>query len=218
MDSNDDNIDDLIRAAMKADDPTGWFETVYARAQNGRGSVPWADMRPSPRLVEWANRSAFNGNGKRALVIGCGLGDDAEELARRGFEVVAFDIAPTAISWCKQRFPESSVDYQVCDLFNPPADWVRHFDFVLESRTLQALPWEWCEPAIARIVRFLAPGGTLLVLCLGRDPQALRYGIPWPLSRTELAAFEKYGLTKQEFEDLSDITGQRTFRVVFRKK
>ncbi|MDZ7952448.1 hypothetical protein [Nostoc sp. DedQUE09] len=37
-------------------------------------------------------------SGQKALVIGCGLGDDAEALAHLGFEVTTFDISPTAMS------------------------------------------------------------------------------------------------------------------------
>lgn len=39
----------------------------------------------------------------RAVVIGCGLGDDAEYLASMGYEVTAFDISPTAIAMCHTR-------------------------------------------------------------------------------------------------------------------
>ncbi|WP_313934260.1 MULTISPECIES: hypothetical protein [Nostocaceae] len=41
------------------------------------------------------------------------MGDDAEAPAKLGFEVTAFDISPTAISWCQQWFPDSSVNYVI---------------------------------------------------------------------------------------------------------
>ena len=49
-------------------------------------------------------------NGKKALKIGCGLGDDAEYLTETGMEVTAFDISETAIRWCHERFPDSRVE------------------------------------------------------------------------------------------------------------
>ena len=52
---------------------------------------------------------------QKALIIGCGLGDDAEALAKLGFEVTAFDISTSAIAWCQQRFPDSTVNYLVAD-------------------------------------------------------------------------------------------------------
>lgn len=208
---------DLIRRALAENNPTGWFDAVYAAAEEGRGTIPWAQMVPHPDLVAWLDRERVNGMGQRALVVGCGLGDDAEELARRGFAVTAFDIAPRAVAACHRRFPGSPVDYQVADLLAAPASWHGAFDLVLESHTLQSLPWDWCTPAIHAVARCVAPGGMALVLCLGRDPADDRRGIPWPLSREELAEFARAGLREESFEDLRDGVGRRRFRVVYRR-
>jgi 2-polyprenyl-3-methyl-5-hydroxy-6-metoxy-1,4-benzoquinol methylase len=209
-----ETINRLIREAWQRGDPTGWFEPLYARAANGQGVVPWAHMQPNPELTGWLQARAVNGAGQRALVIGCGLGDDAEALAERGFEVTAFDISTTAIDWCRQRFPESSVAYHVADLLQLPAAWQGAYDFVLESRTIQSLPHDLCAPACEAIAALVAPGGTLLVLCLGREPEEDRSGIPWPLSRVELAAFQQQGLTERSFE-VYDEGGSRRFRVEY---
>ena len=75
----------------------------------------------------------MRGDGKKALVVGCGLGDDAQALSELGFKVTGFDIAPTAIAWCKKRFPESQVNYIVDDLLNPQVINQQKYDFVLES-------------------------------------------------------------------------------------
>ncbi len=40
---------------------------------------------------------------RRILVVGCGLGDVALNLARNGAAVDAFDLSPTAIAICRQR-------------------------------------------------------------------------------------------------------------------
>jgi SAM-dependent methyltransferase len=207
-------ISRLIREAWDRGDPTGWFEPLYARAANGEGVVPWAHMQPNPELTGWLQTRGVDGAGRRALVIGCGLGDDAEELAGRGFAVTAFDISATAIDWCRQRFPQSPVDYQVADLFQLPAEWRGAYDFVLESRTIQSLPHDLCAPACAAVAATLAPGGTLLVLCLGREPHEDRGGIPWPLSRAELSAFQQQGLIERSFE-VYDEGGSRRFRVEY---
>ena len=55
-------------------DPTAWFEPLYAAADaTGRG-VPWAKMEPNPYLIAWLDEKNANGAGKTALVVGCGLG------------------------------------------------------------------------------------------------------------------------------------------------
>ena len=105
-----------------------------------------------------------------ALKVGCGLGDDAEELSRREFLTTAFDISSTAISWCQHRFPGSSVDYVATDLLRPPDDWAGRFDFVVESYTLQVLTPALRRNAVRQVAGFVAPGGTLLVIARGREP------------------------------------------------
>lgn len=56
-----------------------------------------------PSLVHWLVKNL--GEGLSAVVVGCGLGDDAEALAAAGFAVTAFDVSGSAIAWAKERFP-----------------------------------------------------------------------------------------------------------------
>nr|WP_308737866.1 MULTISPECIES: class I SAM-dependent methyltransferase [unclassified Nostoc] len=99
---------------------------------------------------------------QKALVIGCGLGDDAEALANLGFEVTAFDISPTAVAWCQQRFPDSTVSYIVADLLAIPPQWHQAFDKVFECRNIQALPLNVRSWVISSVASLVAPGGTML--------------------------------------------------------
>jgi SAM-dependent methyltransferase len=175
-------------------------------------------MVPNPSLVDWFETHNITGHGKRALKIGCGLGDDAEFLQNKGFDVIAFDISETAIQWCRHRFPQSSVEYLTRDLFQLPRDWRGRFDFILESYTLQVLLPELREDAIRKIASPVAPGGTLLVICRGRDPEQDQGQMPWPLTRNELRSFGRYGLTEVLVEDYIDAEDPpvRRFRVEYR--
>src|SRR2546423_3039916 len=130
----------LAQEFVQRGDAIGWFERLYTQAQGNEQAIYWAKMVSNPNLVQWLDRRNVGGKGQRALVVGCGLGDDAEELARRGFEVVACDIAPTAIDWCQKWFPHSPVEYVVADVLDAPSTWQGSFDFVLEAYTLQVLP------------------------------------------------------------------------------
>jgi len=67
----------LAREALARGDATGWCEELYATAGGEARQVQWADMEPNPALVEWLERASARGNPGRALVVGCGLGDDA---------------------------------------------------------------------------------------------------------------------------------------------
>ncbi len=194
----------LAREFAQRGDATGWFEQLYTQAQGSEQAIHWADMTVNPNLLGWLDRRNMRGTGRRAIVVGCGLGDDAEELARRGFEVVAFDIAPTAIAWCRQRFPQSPVEYVVADVFAPPLGWQGSFDFILEAYTLQVLPAEVRSRAMPHIAGLLAQGGTLLVIGRGRSPGEPPGELPWPLSTEELETFKGVGLRQAHFEDYFD--------------
>jgi SAM-dependent methyltransferase len=210
-------VSELAQQMLPHGDFSGFFDAVYATAGGDAGGVPWADLRPHPVALVWFERQGLQGENRSALVVGCGLGDDAEELAGRGFQVTAFDVSPNAILWCRQRFPASSVDYQVADLLNAPRRWHQAFDFVLEVYTLQALPRRLRTPAIAGVAQFVAPGGHLLVVCRGRDPQDDPGTMPWPLTRDELAGFGQTGLREVLFEDVRDEDG-RLFRVLYERQ
>jgi SAM-dependent methyltransferase len=200
-------------------DATGWFEALYADASGNEQNVPWADMTVNPGFASWLARKPLQGRGARALVVGCGLGDDAEELARLGFEVVAFDVSATAIAWCRQRFPASAVHYCAADLFTSPAAWAGRFDFVLEAYTLQVLPAALRPRAMTAIAAYLAPEGTLLVIARGREPTDDPGQMPWPLTREELKHFAACGLSEVSFEDYFDYEQPpvRRFRAEFRR-
>ncbi len=179
---------------MSERDPADpFFERLYAAAGDQWEQIPWARLAPRPALVHWLDDHPPV-PGTPALVIACGLGDDAEELARRGCAVSAFDLSETAIATARRRFPDTAVDYRVADLFELPSEWRRRFDIVVEVLTVQSLPPEWHRPAITAITDCVAPGGRLLVRTAVRGDDDPDTGRPWPLTPTELRYFEDEGL------------------------
>ena len=213
------------------------FDEIYARAGSDLNAIPWAALAPQPALVAWLDRqdqyrppgqdrhSPPGRHGqpdpqapeRTALIVACGLGDDAEEVSRRGYLVTAFDLVPAAIGHCRERFPGSAVSYQVADLFRLPGGWSRAFDLVVEIRTLQSLPLAQRADAATIIAGTVRPGGRLFVHGLGRedgDPPGSR---PWPLSRRELGTFTPAGLRETEWIDeaTGSTSGRRTFTAVY---
>ena len=77
-------------------DALGWFDALYKEAGGDNGRIPWADLEPNKFLVRFAEQTNLRGNNRKALVVGCGLGDDARFLHDLGFDVTAFDISETA--------------------------------------------------------------------------------------------------------------------------
>lgn len=153
------------------------------------------------------------------MVIGCGYGDDAEELDRRGYWVTAFDIAPTAIARCRERFPSSEVAYRVADLFALPQEWREAFDLVVEIRTLQSLPLEKRAAAVRAVAERVRPGGKLWLRCLARDDDEPVADRPWPVCRRELAWLGQARLHELEFREQPQTAGRgRTFTLVYQRR
>lgn len=189
-------LEDRLTAQALADgDPAGWFERFYRAAAAGEVELPWQRAEPHWLLTRWAAQRRIDGSARRAIVVGCGQGTDAEYVTRLGFHVVAFDIAETAIRLARQRYPDSAVHYQAADLLNPPSEWWHAFDLVVEIITVQALPDPPQRQAIVNVGRLVGPGGTLLAVEAIREEheRAPELG-PWPLSRADINAFATDGL------------------------
>jgi SAM-dependent methyltransferase len=211
-----DRIRQLARESIARGDLTGWFEQIYADAHGDTSGISWADLEPNPHLKEWVTPRADDLRGKRALVVGCGLGDDAEALRALGMQVTAFDISPTAVQWCKRRFPDSTVEYLQADAAAPPTAWTGRFDLVVEIYTLQVLVPELRRQAAESIARCAAREGQLFIVCRGREPSEAEGEFPWPLTKAELDAFTRMGLREESFEDFMD-GDTRRFRAVYRR-
>ncbi len=209
---------ELAAQFLQNGDPTGWFEALYREGEQGKSIVPWAHLCPNPHLLRFWEAHPQETSGKLALVIGCGLGDDAEQLAAWGFQTTAFDISETAIRGSRKRFPASPVEYLAADLLDPPSSWLRRFDFVFEAFTLQVLRGRLRPKAIESTARFVRPGGLLLVVARGRTSSEPEGQMPWPLTREELSAFSRHGLQETSFEEYPDPEDPdvRRFRVLYR--
>lgn len=189
----------MVRSFQERDDPLGWFDSIYSSAEGDHNAVFWADLAPNPYLVEWLKENPSLGQGKKAVAVGCGVGDDAEAMAAYGYEVTAFDIAPSAIELCKNRYPESQVDYLVADLFDYPEAWFHNFDLVYECNTIQVLPGKYRIQARDAMVSLLAEQGDLLVSCRSRLAGEQENDIPLPLERYEIDGFVRCGLREKSF-------------------
>lgn len=172
-----------------------FFESLYARVGDDYRRIPWARLSPTPVLLDWLDAQPPPA-GTLALVVASGLGDDAEELARRGCVVDAFDVSPTAIEAARQRFPDSNVRYTVADLFDLPSSWRERFGLIVEVQTIQSLPPSEHRAAVAAISACLAPGARLFVRAAVRGEEEPANSRPWPLRLSELRWFEDEGLER----------------------
>lgn len=210
----------LAAVSLAADDPTGWFEQLYAAAADGAAVVPWDRGAPHPLLVDWLGGRDLTG--ARALVVGFGPGFDAELLAASGARTTAFDVATSAVTAARKRFPGSPVDYRAADLLDPPDEWRQAFDLVVEIMTVQSMPPPFHPPATASVAGFVASGGTLLVIATAapdtrQNGENGESGPPWPLTRPEIDAFAQGGLDTVAVEHLDAVPPWHRWRAEFHR-
>ena len=188
-------IHEMARKAEDSGTPLAWFEELYRSSEGDDTMIPWSDGEPHPFLVEWNNQTVSHG---RALVVGCGLGEDAAYLAQTGWEVTAFDLSTTAVEWASRIHHAQEIEWRVEDLLNLPDEWNGAWDLVLEVHILQAIPLEIRQVAVTKLAPLVAPNGKLV--CVGRinlsdeEPD----GPPWPLDRQFIESVG-YGLTQTDF-------------------
>ena len=211
----------LVDEHLESGAPTGWFEPLYAGAGWDPAAIPWAAERPHPYVLDWLDDPVVSPPGRRAVVVGCGLGDDAAELARRGFEVTAFDVAPSAVRWARRRFRRRGIDWEVADLLDLPEGLLGRFDLVVEVRTVPSLPGLVRDAAMQAVGTLAAPGGIVVVVTLLARSSEVGAGIegpPWPQAPSELAAYRLSGLTRLSLEHGEpDENGLMEVRVTFRR-
>lgn len=211
---------DPARQGRAPDDPQrkDWFSAVYELAGDDAAKVPWGNLTPHPLLAGFL-RDHPEFNGKSALDIGCGLGDNAAALAAAGCKVTAFDLVPRAVAWAEERFHDRGINFFAADLLTPPDAWRGAFGLVHETYTLQALPEELLAPARKVMASFVAPGGSLLVISRARDEGQGLSGPPWPLTRGGLEKFADEGLELASLEDIAphESMAQRHWRALWRR-
>ena len=193
---------ELAAEYLEKGDAIGWFEALYREAAGDNERIPWADLEPNKFLRRYAEATGLRSDGRRALIVGCGLGDDARFLHDLDFRVTAFDISPTAIEWARRIHQDTDIKFVAADLFNPPHEWYQAFEFVLEVYTIQPLPLEMRVQTIDAIANFVKFRGKLLVVTRGREDDEIPLELPWALSRKDLSRFEANGFRQIRFEEM----------------
>lgn len=113
-------------------------------------------------ILCWANKYAsfniFNGKGRKALDVGCGLGHLAYMLANYGYDVHALDNTKYAIRRAKEDFRRLNinVNLRVHDI-HEPLSFHEYFDLICCMRALE----HFHNPmrAVSNIISALKPGG-----------------------------------------------------------
>ena len=136
--------------------PINEWEKRYQQGQTG-----WDRGEVSPNLLYWIDGDYLKPC--RILVPGCGNGYEVVALAEKGFEVVAIDIASTAISNLREvlKAKRLTVELIQSDYFEWKSD--NSFDAIYEQTSLCALPPDKWVDYEKCLYRWLKPRGKLFV-------------------------------------------------------
>lgn len=104
----------------------------------------------------------------RALDVGCGRGQHAPELVRRGWETVGIDYAPRAIDAARRRGIHGAT-FVVGDVTNLPVDELGNFDFFFDVGCFQHLDSGQRAGAGRGMTAVANPGATLLMMAFSRS-------------------------------------------------
>ncbi|MEE9444264.1 MAG: methyltransferase domain-containing protein [Cocleimonas sp.] len=123
------------------------------------GTTGWDRGNTSANLNYWLENSLLKPC--RILVPGCGNGYEVLTLVKLGFDVVAIDIAPSAIDNLRAMLDKESLDAELVlgDFFtwNPK----EKFDAIFEQTSLCALPPKEWKQYEAQLHNWLKPSGKL---------------------------------------------------------
>jgi SAM-dependent methyltransferase len=199
------------------------FEDAYSSALGDLLQVPWCRGEADPALVSWIDSEApgLVRPGAAVAVTGCGAGDDAAELASRGYDITAVDISPTAIAWAQRRFEHMSDNFICADLLALPASLRRRADLVVDVETLSWLPPKLRGTAASALVAMSRPRGMVLIVAsIGSETGADAWASPDPLTPEELAqVMGAHGLSPMEPLDRCVVVdgGRRRICAAFRR-
>lgn len=96
----------------------------------------WFDKAPSSIVTEIMREFSISRQHK-ILEIGCGEGRDAYPLLEQGFDLLATDVSPEAISFCQKIMPDKAEHFRVYDCVAEKMDDT--FDFIYAVAVIHML-------------------------------------------------------------------------------
>jgi SAM-dependent methyltransferase len=99
----------------------------------------------------------------RILEVGCGQGREAINLARRGYEITAFDLSPTAINIAQENAKTAhvDVDFSERDVSDPLPYEANSFQGIFAHLSLHYFDDVTTRSIFTELARILTPGGIL---------------------------------------------------------
>ena len=135
------------------------YKTIHDRGYS------WASDENTPIVIETIGRYQI-AQDVPMLEIGCGEGRDAQFLLKKGYDLLATDVSPEAISYCRNAFPDYEDRFQVMDCLNS-VDRSR-YGFIYAVAVIHMLLLDEDRQTFYRFIReHLCENGIALICSMG---------------------------------------------------
>lgn len=143
-----------------------YYEAYDDRYRQVHGeNLQWFGGEPSKIVLKTIERYLPDKNGK-ILEIGCGEGRDARFLLNRGYDVLATDVSPAAVDYCRKLHPDFADRYACHDCLRGSLD--ARFDFIYAVAVVHMLVPDEDRDGFYRFIRaHLKEDGVALICCQG---------------------------------------------------
>lgn len=143
-----------------------YYEAYDNRYRQIHGqNLQWASDQPSAIVAQTMERFSVS-SGDALLEIGCGEGRDAAALLRDGYHLLATDISPEAIRYCREKFPAYAERFQRVNCVTDRLE--QRFDFIYAVAVVHMLVADEDRDGFYAFVReHLKPRGVALICTMG---------------------------------------------------
>lgn len=127
--------------------------------------VSWENMRSTPIVLDILKRYQISLE-QNILEIGCGEGRDARSVLESGYHLMATDISPEAISYCKRTMPDHESDFRVLDCLSDDPE--ERYAFIYAVAVVHMLVLDEDRNGFYQFIyKHLKPDGIALICTMG---------------------------------------------------